>query len=172
MTTYRKAIARSVIGLLIIGATLTVVPFCSSLQPSARAGASLPRLNVASLQPGSFQIRPMSKDFVFLLLKDYDSSLHLFWLPRNYAGRVLLPDRNPWSGPECNNFGPDLTNGRMAPDGMLRCQDIGADDWRTSYRWTYSGHRLGAGQSDLTSVRFKIEGSDIVPWMPESRNGA
>jgi hypothetical protein len=173
MANERQALTRTVAVVLLLGAVFAAIPFCSSLQPNANAGASIPRLSVASLEPGSFRLDRMSDQFAFLLLKDHDSSLHLFWLRVGFDGNIVMPQYHVWDGPSCTDFGPDVNGGRIIPGGAIRCHDPGQDKWHSSLHWAYSGRRLGAGCCDLSAVRFRVEGGDIVPWMPpESSDGA
>ena len=50
----RKILVTCSLFLLLSGASVSTIPFISSLGPSASAGAMLPRINISDLEPGGF----------------------------------------------------------------------------------------------------------------------
>lgn len=147
-----------------IGVIYLSIVFASSLRPSARAEANRPHFNISELEIGTFQNLNTESDR-YLVIKDYDSTLHVYWLPfRN--DKVYLPDEM-WFRAyyPCSNFGPEMNEERkIKKDGRIICHDT--ENFLPEHSWTYRGHNLGKYTEDMAPAKFRIDQSFLVILNP------
>lgn len=148
---------------LAVGISLAVVPFIKSMNPSAKAGMQLPHFDVSTLTPGEYVLSRNLGEVKYLILKDYDSNIYVYWLPVK-DNQVLMPDVHWWHwGGLCSSFGPDASNGKLLANGVIRCRDDIRPDWLSKeWRWTYDGKSLGKYTDDMERVKFTIEGRYLI----------
>ncbi|MCC7253074.1 ubiquinol-cytochrome c reductase iron-sulfur subunit N-terminal domain-containing protein [Hyphomicrobium sp.] len=151
----------------LVGLGGVAVPFVSSLNPSATAGAGLPRLSIAGLEPGTYRyfVVTEGRDVRdgYLVLRRDDGGIGVFQL-RFKGEAVVLPDLHWWSwGNVCINFVPVPMEGRLLPGGTIHCSDTDLGEWsQAEHRWDYFGRNLGSMPDDLYTPKHVIERSEIV----------
>lgn len=163
----RKRLTIVLSGLVVIGMVLAAIPFIRSMNPSARAEAALPYIDVSSLSPGSFSMEKMEGmhyfEDAYLLLRDYDQQLYVYLLSL-HEGKVLLPDIH-WFrfGGLCEKFSPEMENGKLKRGGTIKCHDkLDNNWWAQEWRWSYDGKNLGKSTDDLVKPKYSIKGDYLT----------
>ena len=162
----RKLLVLSVSILATLGVLVAFLPFALSLAPSDGAGEDLPRIDVSELLPGGFMTQNFPEsgraEARFYVLKDFDSSIYLYrvYLREN---QVQLPNYNWWNwGPVCTNFGPELDNGNLKRDGVIKCHDepeLTASSW---WIWAYDGTNISGERPNMEAPKFSLIGPHLV----------
>lgn len=144
----RKHLSIVLSGLVVIGIIMAAIPFIRSMNPSARAEAALPYIDISALSGGSYVVEKIGGKHYFedsyLLLRDYDHQLYVYLLPI-HDGKVLLPDIH-WFrfGGLCEKFSPEIENGKLKKGGIIKCHDkLDNNWWAHEWRWSYDGKNLG-----------------------------
>jgi hypothetical protein len=168
--TQGRLLAWLLTGLGIVAVVLAALPFMASLQPSASAGAQLPRIDVSRLSPGHYMSADLPTEQVsgirLLIIRGRDGALSVYRLPTS-RGKVRLPDVT-WfrEGPECETFGSDSDGDVVRAESVIRCQDAALIDkypeWSSEWRWSLGGKNLGTGTEDLPRAKYVLEGKSIV----------
>jgi len=139
----------------------------SSLNPSAGAGSTLPRIDISGMEAGSFLVHetPYASQIAarYLALKDYDANLYIYRVLSSEQG-VQMPDLDwkRWGG-SCLDFGPELIEGSLVPGGNITCRDGNLSDWEISeWNWTYTGENLGKYTGNMEKLPFVVEGDYAI----------
>jgi hypothetical protein len=178
MSTQRKRILVAlVVAMSACGAAVAAMPFAESLEPSGIAELKLPHLSVAGFAPGQFAFFPAVvknrwRNQEILVLRDYDGTFNVFELPTDpQTGRVFMPDLTWWHSDAgtCQDFGPDVLQGKLKPSGVIRCHDDDKAAWGQEWRWTYKGKNLGSQQDDFPIPKFILKDDEIVIGKAGSR---
>jgi hypothetical protein len=163
----RRLLEIGLVLVVLVGLVGLAVPFVSSLNPSATAGAGLPRLSIADLEPGTYRyfLVTEGRDVRegFLVLRRYYGDFGVFQV-RFRGDKVVMPDLHWWSwGNDCINFVPVPMEGRLSPGGTIHCADPGLGEGSNAqHRWDYFGKNLGSMPDDLYAPKHVIERSEIV----------
>ena len=165
--TKRQTLAIVSSTLLVFGILLATVPFVESMQPTSRAEANLPHIDISNLKPGQFRFEKLYNLSGYgdelLIIKDEDSKVHLYQVPV-YRGKYLMPDIA-WRrfGGECEKFGPDTFNGRVSKSSVIKCHDEIDSQWaRTELRWTLDGNNLGEYTQDMMRPKYHLSNQYLV----------
>ena len=165
--TRRKLLITIVVLLGIAGFLLSAIPLLSYFGPSATAGSTLTRLDIRKLQPGEYAyFDNQRQDYwhgKYLIIKDWNSSINVLLILKQ-QDEFVIPDEHWWrSGGWCKNLAPETKNGKIVPDGSIKCMDTGLPAWTNkAWRWSYSGKRKGEWVGDLHSPPYAIEDGEIV----------
>ena len=136
--------------------------FLSSLEPSDRAYAEIPRFYLPALKPEEFVYikDPTALDnwpSDLLLVRRSDGSLKAWRIPtRN--GIHLLPDLHWWrEGAPCSRFEPNFQS------GMIECIESERGEWaRKAYRWSLDGKNITGQADDMWEIRGREDGNEYV----------
>lgn len=153
--------------LVLAGLLALILALLQSLLPSGEDDSLLPRFDISSLGPGEVTHfdgpanTPLSRRWIVLRLEN--GEVEVFSVPVR-GGSVLLPDLHWWKpGYACRRFGPDMVQGRIAADAIIRCHD---DDLppriAAESRWALDGENLGEMTDDIPTPRFRVEGGQLV----------
>ena len=139
--------------ILLIGVGFSFVPFFGSLGPGEKENAALPRIDISSIQPGSFEFRPhlaigrlhSGYDWHVLIYRKVDGSVNVWDVPM-MDGMVGMPDLEWWRPfHKCQSFGPTVINGVVDESLPIMCHDVSlpSDGWSEQWRWDIDGNKLG-----------------------------
>jgi hypothetical protein len=98
-----------------------------------------------------------------LVIRKYDGAFLGYYLP-TWNGAVAMPRSSWWefSG-LCRDFGPDLKEGKLQPEGAIRCRDTsGTEEQRKNWVWSLNGKHESGQLPDLISVLCKVEPDAIT----------
>lgn len=161
----RGVLISTVVLLALIGIAGIARLFLSSLKPSERAYAEIPRVRLPVLGPGEFTYinDPTALDnwpSDLLLVRRRDGSLKVWIIPtRN--GVHLLPDVHWWrQGNSCPRFEPDFQT------GVIACIGSEFGEWANqAYRWDLNGKNINGQADDMQEIRGREDGGEFV-FMP------
>jgi hypothetical protein len=167
----RKWLWGTVAGLGLFGLVMVAKSFVFALAPNARADNALFDMDVSQLQAGDFRILDNGSDASgfhgrLLVLRQYDGQLRVFVVSMS-RGRAWLQEGHfpQWSYLLCNELGPDIRDGKLLPDGVIRCQDVTQDELALRSRWTYEGKSLNSFWANLWVPHYRMVGSHLqVMW--------
>ena len=97
-----------------------------------------------------------------LVIRKHDGAFLAYYLPTS-RGKVAMPRSSWWEyAGLCSDFGPDLKDGMLQPEGAIRCKDAAVtDEQRKQWVWSLDGKHAGGQMSgqipDLISVLCKVE---------------
>jgi len=158
----RKLLAALVVFVMLAGGAVVARMFLSSLNPSERAFAEIPRIRLPVLKPESFAyVRdPTALDnwpADLLLLRRRDASLSVWRVPTK-DGVHLLPDIRWWrAGVPCQRFEPDFRT------GIIECIEPELGEWaRKMYRWDLDGRNISGQADDMWEIRGREDGDEFV----------
>ncbi|MFT5258973.1 MAG: hypothetical protein ACI9J2_000834 [Saprospiraceae bacterium] len=142
-----------------VGMVCLLFVFGNSLRPASKVEANRSYVDVSKMSMGTYQFIDEGTS-VFLVMRDYDSSLYVYWLPTSSKG-TLLPDKH-WNSPfyTCTDFGPERIDERMKESGVIKCHDKVLD--RKEFTWTYAGKNLGEHTDDMRIPKYRVEGDYLV----------
>ena len=158
----RKLLISALALLSMLGIAGVVQMFWSSLGPSEKAYADIPRFRVPGLKPDEFAYikDPTALDnwpADLLLLRRHDGSLKVWRIPtRN--GVHLLPDIHWWQvGNACPRFEPNIQS------GVIECVGLDLGEWgRKNYRWNLDGKNIAGLVDDLWEIKGREDGNEFV----------
>lgn len=150
----RGVLGRVLITLAIAGLIGVAWLLVRTWSPSERVTRQVADLTVRDLQFN--EVRTFEGRFARLyVLRSFDGWATVLRVPLK-DGHVLMPDRH-WYRPfyACRNFGPELTDGRLRPQGVFRCFDADApSNWLPHWRWDYRGRNVSSEHfDDMFGVR-------------------
>lgn len=155
----------------VVGSVMLAMVLLGSMQPTPRAEAALPRVDIADLQPGQLMTAALYPHDWFdgyrwsvLLYRQADGSVKAWELPTK-AGKVGMPDLRWWRPMYlCEDFG-------LAPDHLsddqsvvIQCNDTNeaVSWWKPHWRWDVDGKNLGTMVDDLIPAKGIVEGDFFV----------
>ena len=119
-------VATSILGL--VGVTLVLVPFSSSMHPSERAKAARSQHDISNLSTGEFIFERFGRESAWeekvLIIRDWDNSIYAYLVPTE-LDQVAIPDRF-WGFAVylCSDFRPELdSNQKIKVSGVITCHD-------------------------------------------------
>jgi len=136
--------------------------FFSAPGPHQKDRPVSPRIDIATLRPGSFIEQELETSRVFVL-RDFDSRIYVFTVPF-WDGAYWLPQFD-WSHPAiaCADFGPDTTEGKMTEGGAFRCRlPHYGEFFRREHSWSYSGENLGYRTADMKIAEHEVDQNFIL----------
>lgn len=162
----KRILVLSVTFLALFGVAITATPFILYLNPSAKAKAQLPRLDISDMKNGTFKIvqhssSPEYYDDIFwsyLLIKKLDGNISA-WRIFTRNNKVMMPDYRWWRPYfEYRSFGPTLENGVINESMPITCHDKDiaegmAEDWN----WDINGKNIAGYFDDLLPVKGFVE---------------
>lgn len=156
--------------MIIVGLSFYALPFFLSMAPSKRAGEDLPYINVDSIQPGDLVTHDSQGDgnsgwgTRYIVYRDYSGEFNVFWVMVR-DGQVSLPDLRWWRpGPLCEDFRPEIRDGKVVENSTFRCRSpiSSGDWWSNEWKWSLEGRNLGKITDDMEVVRYSIEGNHLI----------
>ena len=165
----KKVITTLASGLVFVGCLLASVPFVRSLNPTPRADAALPRIDIESVKPGHYSIKTIGREFHgyscgLLVYKRLDGFVRA-WKLLVMDGAVGMPDIHWWRPMfECRNFGPGVANDTVNEELPIMCRDpeMPSQLMSQEWRWDINGRRLGKMTDDLEAVSGIVDGKYFV----------
>ena len=156
--------------LILIGLFGAASPFVSSLTPSAKALADLPRIDISNIEPGtmvlpsSYKYEVGSRYKYRILIYRNLAGEFKFWNVITKNGHVMMPDLK-WWRPfyECKSFGPTKVGGSVDESQPIKCHDAGIEKyWAAQWQWDTNGKNLGNEVADMQTQQGTIEGNYFV----------
>lgn len=157
----RRILRYALIAMLGITAVCGMYVFTSTLLPSARSDAALPRVETASISPKSYRFGPDLYDGYpkgeILFIRTAEGRLHAWFVPVQDGVRHL-PDGPWWKlGLPCHSLRPDFGKGQIS------CEDADLPAWaKERYRWSLTGKRLSTQAEDMLAIPGIEEGGFVV----------
>jgi hypothetical protein len=158
----RKLLVSLVFLALLVGIAVVGRMFLSSLNPSDRAYAEIPRIRLPALKPEAFAyVRdPVGLDnqpTQLLLVRRRDASLKV-WRISTKDGIHLLPDIHWWrEGAPCLRFEPNFQS------GIIECIESEQGEWaRQVYRWDLNGRNISGQVDDMWEIKGREDGDEFV----------
>ncbi len=157
--TGRKILVYSTSVIAVIGIIFFITPFIFSLEPSEAAKSSLFEVDISGLDTGDYIEVDDPYGFKILILKDWANSFKAFMIPFDEKEKhYMLPDIR-WLTPfvPCQNFGPEIIDGKLKKNGQIKCFDESLVEWwKNEFKWNYSGENLGSSVQDLPIPKYVI----------------
>jgi hypothetical protein len=168
----KQALAASVISLTALALGLLSAPFIGSLQPSNRASANLPTMDLSMIEPGNFQLLPHPTgvqlhhgfEVGLLVYRTHTGEFYLWDVPAK-EGKVGMPDISWWRPFYlCKNFGPAIRAGRVDESQPIECHDtqLPSSWWAREWRWSINGEALGSHVDDMQNTAGTLESQSFV----------
>lgn len=158
-------------GLTVVGSVILGMVFLVSMQPTPRAEAALPRVDITGLQPGQLMTAELYPHDWFdgyrwsvLLYRQANGNVKAWELPMK-AGKVGMPDLRWWRPMYlCEDFGlaPDSSGDGQA--AVIQCNDTNeaVSWWKAHWRWDAEGKNLGTMVDHLIPAKGMVEGDFFV----------
>jgi hypothetical protein len=153
-------------GLAFIGIVALSVPFILSLNPSERVDASLPRVDLSSLEPGRHRTvrNPKLPEYYdgivwsVLLIKKKDGQVKAWVIPTK-NNTVMMPDIHWWRPmTPCETFGPTKLNGLIDEEAPIKCHDDSVPEWwADKWQWSIDGKNLSDQVDDMEPAVGVVE---------------
>lgn len=163
----RKVLVTVVILAIVMSLAMVAVPFVSAMKPPANAGETLPHIDISLMEPETYKIHKVSSgswvDRSYLIIRKSTDEFSVYSLPTK-NGEVVMPDLMwfRWGG-LCKRFGPEMVEGKIEPEGLIKCHDSDLDEYFVKeWRWTFEGKKLGRWTADLRTVSHKRSGKYLV----------
>ena len=163
----RKLLVSLLTVTVVAGLLFVAKPFVWSLNPSANAGATLPHIDISDLEPGEYRYHNSEGrgwlEVSWLIIRNYSGEIYVYAVPR-HKGKYFMPDITwfRWGG-LCDEFAPEVVNGKLKENGVSRCYDEGIGEWASGeWRWSLDGKNLGNYTSDMERTRFAVEGKHLI----------
>ena len=149
------------------GFALAMKPFIESMNPTDRAVANLPHIDISNIEPGGYRYVSTGRDWGFesewLIIRDTEGEIYVYTIPLQ-DGKYLMPDLS-WFRPGgfCVEFGPEMISEVVTKDSVIKCHDIEMYDWgRKEWRWTLDGKNLGEHTNDMYSPKFSVNNDKLI----------
>lgn len=167
----RKILTISTLVTALVGVALSFVPFALSLQPSERADAALPRIDVSNISPGTYKL--VTPEDAFETFNGFKQSVYFLrtkdgnlraWAVYARNGEVGMPDYHWWRTYfSCKEFGPDLKDGVIDEKSLIQCHDKDLYQGQVEYwRWQLNGKAVSQYVDDMQPANGVIEGEYFV----------
>lgn len=158
---FRVILKRAVIAVILLGVGFVATPFVLSLNPSQKAYADLPSIDLSLLEEGQYKVlnHPAMAEFssglgwAVLIYRKQNGQLRVWRLPRR-NGAILMPDLT-WRRAmyECREFGPTMVNGQIDETLPIQCHDKDVDEWWADrWQWDIEGRNLSGQVDDMEAV--------------------
>jgi len=156
-------------GIAFLGLIAAGVPFIKSMNPDAKAIAALPRIDISEIKPGQFTIKYPNLPGWFgyyqkgvFIYRKYDGSIN-FWRVPVKNGKVGMPDMHWWQPMYfCENFGPNVKNGKVEEAKPITCHDDAFDSWKKVWTWDINGKSAQDPYYDMERVQGYFENNYFV----------
>jgi hypothetical protein len=167
MNQRKKVLWAGMLSLMIIGIGFLSVPFFSAMNPPANAGQDLPYIDISHMENGTYTYSHSEIEgwfgTSFLIIKKYNSEFIVYLVPtKNDA--FVMPDLK-WyrQGGFCKDFRPETIDGKIKPNGYIKCHDSDIPEWNhDEWLWTIDGRKLGKWTADMETIKFKLTSSYII----------
>lgn len=161
----RRVLKASIATLMLVGLGLAVIPFLHAMGPNSRAEANRVHVDVSDMVPGRYKMVDLGdqvdSELKFLVIKDYDSKLYVYWLNARRGSFYIFGSRE-YHG-HCKDFGPENVNGALKPNGIIGCWDrFYGNQIDPQMQWTYAGKRVDGRDDILEQGTYSYEGKYIV----------
>lgn len=150
-----------------VGVAFAFYPFISYFGPAWNSGETLPHIKVSEMQAGTYRMHDDEHTgwygTRYLIIKNFDNSFLVYWLP-TYQNSIVMPDLRwyRWGG-LCENFGPELVNGKIKKNGLIKCHDKEIEEYHINeWQWTLTGKKLGQWTDDMESMKSTVSGYYLI----------
>lgn len=167
----RKALTMLTLATAVVGIAMLLVPFGLSLFPNDRAYAALPRFDISDILPGTYKLATLPKapetfngfkQSVYFI-KTQNGDLRA-WVVYAKNGEIGMPDYHWWQTYyTCREFGPDLKDGVIDENSLIRCHDKDPSPGFTDHwRWKLDGKAISQYIDDMQPAGGEVEGHYFV----------
>lgn len=160
----RKRILKIAVGsCLLVGLTGLAVPFFSSMSPSEKVYADLPRINITDLKVGGYKIvkHPAAATwgrsgigYSIFIYRLQNGELKAWSVPSRKSA-ILMPDLHWWRPMyPCENFGLSASGSDSNKEVSMQCNDSDTPEWWTDkWKWSIDGKNYSGQVDDMEPVR-------------------